>query len=103
MGGKVSRSKSEMGISLQLGSKWELRCKGGRGPFQTAAIAVCIQMTPLEWRCSLRAGGWVLFPHLQESLPGLPSPLCGLAVRFRVQAGENQAWAQVEVPLRRLY
>lgn len=45
-GRKVSRSKSETGISLQLGSKWELRYKGGRGPFQTAAIAVCTQMTP---------------------------------------------------------
>jgi len=33
-----------VGITLQLGSKLELRHNGGLGPFQTATIAVCTQV-----------------------------------------------------------
>ena len=46
----VERQKQvRVGITLQLGSKLELRHNGGLGPFQTATIAVCTQVPSRSW------------------------------------------------------
>lgn len=87
-GEKVSRSSGECGISLRLGSKLELRCNGGWGPFHTSQL--CAPVLPLAWWYLLGHRLGLISSSLQERWAHLPTQLCEFAMRIRVQAGVSR-------------
>ena len=112
-GEKVETSMG--GDYLQLGSKLELRHNGGLCVRVCVCVCVCVCVwDPFKlgpWlfahKCPTGVGGGGRFSpgrgcvmsQLQERLPSLLSPLCGLCRKIQSSCKWKLAWAQMEGPL----